>query len=176
VDRGEWLGAGATVTVLAKDDVIDIVAEVPEHVIKHVRKGMPVDIKTNGYEFNGNVFAIVPRGDISTRTFPVKVRTDNRLSLIEGMAATVSLPTGPREKSVVVPRDAVIPKFGRTVLFTVENSTAKMIPVKITGYNGMKTGIQSDRLKPGMTIVVKGNERLRDGQKVAATKEKRASS
>jgi RND family efflux transporter MFP subunit len=173
VDRGEWLSEGATIAILAKDDIIDIVAEVPESVVKHVRKNMPVNVKTNGFEFTGNVFTIVPRGDISTRTFPIKIRVENKLSLIEGMAARVSLPTGPQEKTVVVPRDAVIPKFGQTVLFTVVDTRAKMIPVQVTGYNGMKTGIRSNVLKPGMVVVVKGNERLRDGQPVAVIKGKK---
>jgi RND family efflux transporter MFP subunit len=176
VDRGEWLAEGATIAILAKDDVIDIVTEVPESVVKHVRKDMPVSIKTNGYEFTGNVFAVVPRGDISTRTFPVKIRTQNQLSLIQGMAPKVSLPTGPEEKTVLVPRDAVIPKFGQTVLFAVVDTKAKMIPVQVTGYNGMKTGVKSNALKSGMVVVIKGNERLRDGQAVAVMKRKRTSS
>jgi RND family efflux transporter MFP subunit len=166
VDRGEWLAEGATVAILAKDNVIDIVTEVPEKIIKHVKSGMAINIKVNGFQLTGRVFTIVPRGDISTRTFPVKIRTKNRFALIEGMAAKVSLPTGPQEKTLLVPRDAVIPMFGKTVLFAIVDSRAKMIPVKITGYNGTKTGVLSQALKSGMVVVVKGNERLRDGQAV----------
>ena len=43
-----------------------------------------------------------------------------------------------------------------------------MFRVWFVGYVGMHTGVQADTLKPGMKIVVKGNERLRDGQLVAA--------
>jgi RND family efflux transporter MFP subunit len=175
VDRGEWLAEGDTVAILAKDNIIDIVAEVPEKIVKHVKSGMPVTITSNGHQLTGSVFTIVPRGDISTRTFPVKIRTQNRLALIEGMAAKVSLPTGQQEKTLLVPRDAVIPKFGKTVLFAVVDSRAKMIPVRVTGYNGMETGVLSQALKPGMEVVVKGNERLRDGQAVTVVPRKKAS-
>jgi RND family efflux transporter MFP subunit len=168
VDTGEWLAEGAGVAVLAKDDFVDVVAEVPENVIRNVKKGLKVRIRVNGDELTGTVFAIIPRGDISTRTFPVKIRAINSLSLIEGMAARVSLPTGPRLETVLVPRDAVIPVFGRTAVFTIVDSKAKMIPVSIVGYQGMHTGVKADALNPGMKVVVKGNERLRDGQQVAA--------
>jgi RND family efflux transporter MFP subunit len=168
VDTGEWLAEGAGVAVLAKDDFVDVVAEVPEKVIRNVKKGLKVRIRVNGDELTGTVFAIIPRGDIATRTFPVKIRARNTLSLIEGMAARVSLPNGFRQNTLLVPRDAVIPVFGRTVVFAIVDSKAKMIPVSIVGYQGMHTGVQADTLKPGMKIVVKGNERLRDGQLVAA--------
>jgi RND family efflux transporter MFP subunit len=166
VDTGEWLAEGASVAVLAKDDFVDVVAEVPEKVIRNVKKGLKVRMRVNGDELTGAVFAIIPRGDISTRTFPVKIRARNSLSLIEGMAARVSLPTGPRKDTLLVPRDAVVPAFGSTVVFAIVDSKAKMIPVSIVGYQRMHTGIKAAALKPGMKVVVKGNERLRDGQRV----------
>ncbi len=168
VDTGEWLAEGASVAVLAKDDFVDVVAEVPENVIRNVKRGLEVSIRVNGDRLDGTVFAIIPRGDISTRTFPVKIRARNTLSLIEGMAARVSLPSGPRQETLLVPRDAVIPVFGRTVVFVIVDSKATMIPVSIVGYQGLQTGVQAGALKPGMKVVVKGNERLRDGQRVAA--------
>ena len=42
VDRGEWIAEGATVAVLAKDDVVDIVVEVPQRFIPFVRQGMTI--------------------------------------------------------------------------------------------------------------------------------------
>jgi hypothetical protein len=41
-----------------------------------------------------------------------------------------------------------------------------MVPVNITGYKGMTAGVQAEGLKEGMKVVIKGNERLRDGQAV----------
>lgn len=172
VDTGEWLAEGASVAVLAKDDFVDVVAEVPENVIRNVKKGLAVPVRVNGDGLTGTVIAIIPRGDISTRTFPVKIRARNTLSLIEGMAARVILPTGPRQKTLLVPRDAVIPVFGKTVVFAIVDSKAKMIPVSIVGYQGMQTGVVAEALKPGMEVVVKGNERLRDGQLVAVAEVK----
>jgi RND family efflux transporter MFP subunit len=129
VDRGEWLDEGATVAILAKDDVIDIVADVSEEFIPFIRVGMPIKATINGNEISGSVMAIVPRGDVATRTFPVKIRALNTLALIEGMSARVLLPVGTPRKTLVVSRDAVIAVFGQIVVFTVKDSKAQMIPV-----------------------------------------------
>jgi len=151
--------------------VVDVVAEVPEHIVVHVKVGLQADIRVNGDTLSGEVIAVIPRGDISTRTFPVKIRTPNTLSLIEGMSARVSLPAGPREEVLLVPRDALIPMGEKTVVFAIVDAKAKMIPVSVTGYRGLQTGIRSDDLTPGMKIVVRGNERLQDGQQVAVIPE-----
>ena len=170
VDRGEWVSEGDTVAVIGKDDTIDIVAEVPERYIQYIKKDMRVNATANGNNLNGTVIAIVPRGDVATRTFPVKIRTANDHALIEGMSARVILPTAESVDTLIVPRDAVIAKFGQNVVYAVSDSTAKMLPVQIIGYSGLNAGIQAKGLKDGMLVVVEGNERLQDEQAVVIQK------
>jgi RND family efflux transporter MFP subunit len=169
VDRGEWLAEGATVAILAKDDVIDIVANVSEKFIPFIQVGMPVKAVINGKDITGSVIAVVPRGDVATRTFPVKIRMPNTLALFEGMSARVELPVGEPRRTLLVPRDAVISVFGQTVVFTVKDSKAQMVPVNVIGYQALLAGIEGAGLKEGMPVVVKGNERLRNGQMVSAS-------
>jgi RND family efflux transporter MFP subunit len=166
VDRGEWLDEGSTVATIALEDNVDIIAEVAEPIIRHMNKGLDVQVSVGGEIVTGKVIALIPRGDISTRTFPVKVRVKNNRSLVEGMEARVTLPTGRKEKTLIVPRDAVITVFGSTVVYSVNDSAAHMIPVEVVGYKGMSAGIRADGLKEGMKVVIKGNERLREGQPV----------
>ena len=166
VDRGEWLAEGETVAVIGKDDVVDIVAEVPERLIQFIQPGMQVSITSNGQEFSATVIAIVPKADVATRTFPVKIRTPNHYSLIEGMSAKVTLPTGIGKKTLIVPRDAVISPFGQTAVFVVMDSKATIMPVQIVGYDGLNAGVEAPNLKEGMLVALEGNERLRNGQKV----------
>jgi RND family efflux transporter MFP subunit len=172
VDRGEWLSEGATLAVVAKDDVVDIVADVSEKFIAYLKVGMQVKGSVNGNEFTATIVAIVPRGDVATRTFPVKMRTPNTLALIEGMSAKVILPTGKPRKTLTVPRDAVISVLGQTVVYAVQDSKARMIPVNVTGYEELVAGIESQGLAEGMQVVVEGNERLRNGQMVSLIEHK----
>jgi RND family efflux transporter MFP subunit len=166
VDRGEWLSPGSKVATIARDDMVDVVVDVPERMIRFVKEGMSLNVEVGVGVVKGKVFAIVPRGDVATRTFPLKIRILNSASLKEGMEARVALPIAEKKKSLVVPRDAVITMFGRTVLFAVVESKAKMIPVKVIGYESGMAGVNAQGLKEGMKVVVKGNERLRDGQPV----------
>lgn len=166
VDRGEWLSEGDTVATIANDTIAAVIPEVPESVIAYIKNGATVNITAAGKQFTGQVRAVIPKGDIATRTFPVKIKVKNTMSLIEGMEATVTLPTGKEEKVLTVNRDAVINVFGTNAVFTVNDSKAKMVPVSIIGYKGMTAGIRSEGLKEGMKVVIKGNERLRDGQAV----------
>ena len=153
--------------------MVDIVADVSGKYIPFIKVGMAVKVTVSGIEVEGSVFAIIPRGDVATRTFPVKIRTPNTLAFIEGMSARVVLPVGEPRKTLVVPRDAVIAKFGQTVIYAVKDSKANMLPVNVVGYQGLVAGIEGAGLEEGLPVVVKGNERLRNGQSVSTLNENR---
>lgn len=166
-DRGEWLDPGVKIATVAKRSSFDIVVDVPDRIINLIGKGMEVDISAGGRKFKGRVFAIIPMGDIATRTFPVKIRVSTENPLMEGMEAIASLPEGEKRKSFIVPRDAVVSVFGTTALFVVVDSKAQMIPVTIIGFRGLEAGVEGKGLEEGMMVVTKGNERLRPGQAVS---------
>lgn len=168
---GEWLAPGDPVATIAREDIMDILVEVPDKILPFIKPGMNVRAHVNRSEINGTIITIIPRGNVATRTFPVKIRVKNGGNLIEGLEAKVTLPIAERQKCLIVSRDAIISQFGQTVLFAVENSTAKMHPVKVIGYDGMNAGVEAMGLKEGMNVVIKGNERIREGQPVQIIKE-----
>lgn len=170
VDRGEWLSTGSAVATIAKDDIVDIIVEVPQEILKYLQEGMTVPVLVGGVKLTGKIFAVVPSGSITARTFPVKIRLKNLSSLKEGMEARVNLPSAEKKKTLLIPRDALIRKSGISLIFIVAESHAKMIPVKVIGYSGLSVGIESEGLKEGMKVVTKGNERLMDGQPVNIVK------
>jgi RND family efflux transporter MFP subunit len=164
VDRGEWLNKGSAIATLGKDDAVDIVVDIPESFIQFSNVGMAVTLKAGGHSFAGTVTAIIPRGDVATRTIPVKVSAKNSLNLIEGMEAKAHLPVDRQQEALMVHRDAVINAYGQNVVYVVRDAKVAMMPVTVLGYRGMNAGIQSEGISAGMQIVVKGNERLRDGE------------
>ena len=108
----------------------------------------------------------MPKGDVATRTFDVKIRMQNSAGLIEGMEARAMIPSAEKMKGLKVPRDAVIDKFGQNVIWLAKDATARMVPVQVIGYDGMYVGVAGKDLAEGDMVVVKGNERLREGQPV----------
>lgn len=169
VDRGEWVSSGSAVATMARGGEYEVVINAPESAMRAVRPGLDVTVKAGGGEYKGLVYAVIPKGDVATRTFPVKIRIDGVTGLAEGMAARVSLPSGAADKTLVLPRDAVISNRGTLVVWAVIDGKAVPVPVKVVGYKGLVAGVSSKDLKEGMEVVVKGNERLQPGQPVAPT-------
>lgn len=168
VDRGEWLTAGSPIAEIARDDVVDIVVNLPQELLGFVRIGGNARVMLLGQELEGKVHAVVPKGDQATRTFPVKVRIKNTMNLAQGMEARVSAPRGAKLKALMAPRDAIIQFMGQVVVWTIDKGQAVMIPVSVLAYEGLNVAIQSmgPPIKEGMDVVIKGNERLRPGAPV----------
>jgi RND family efflux transporter MFP subunit len=165
-EKGEWIDAGGTVAVVADDSTVDIVVNVPGGMLKYLHPGKELAIRTDNGRFTGKFLSFVPKGDVATRTFDVKIRLQNTANLVEGMEARAMVPAEEKIEGLMVPRDAVIDRFGQNVIWLVRDSAAKMVPVQIAGYAGMSVGVTGPDLTDGDTVVIKGNERLREGQPV----------
>lgn len=170
IERGEWCKEGDTAAVIADDNLLDIIVDVPEYITRYISAGMTAQIKAGGRSISGKVFAVIPKGDVSTRSFPVKIRAANDGSLIEGMEAVVSLPTNKKIEALTINRDAIISKFGKNVVYTVAQSKVVMVAVTVVGYNGLTAGVKGENLSEGMQVIIKGNERVREGQEVSVSK------
>ncbi len=171
-NRGEWMSIGTTVVVTARDDKFEVVVNAPKAAIGVIKPGLKLTIKAGDKELPGEVFAVIPKGDIASRTFPIKIRVKNTGGLAEGMEARVLLPKGLGGKTLIVSRDAVISMRGENVVWAVLDGKAVPIPVYVVGFRGLLAGVKSEKLQEGMDVVVKGNERLRPGQSVAAQPQK----
>ncbi|MEW6521566.1 MAG: efflux RND transporter periplasmic adaptor subunit [Thermodesulfobacteriota bacterium] len=170
VEPGEWLERGGVVGVLADSTQVEAIINVPAAVIGHLQPDQEVRAEIAGQQFAGRIEAIIPRGDNATRTFPVKVRLPASPLLMEGMEARVWLPAAERRQGLLVPRDAVVPVLGRDSVYTVTDGAAHLLPVTVLGYEGERAGVEANGLQAGMQIVVKGHERLREGQAVQVKK------
>lgn len=160
---GEWRRDGDTIAVIAREDLYEVVVNVPEDYLAWIHPGLRVAVRAGGDDYRGEVETIVRRGDIATRTFPVKVRVENRRKLYEGMSAVVALPISEEIECLLVPRDAVVREAGRPFVFRIEGTMAKRYSVKVLGHSGMFTGITSPVFTVKDQFIVKGHERLRDG-------------
>ncbi|MCP4642421.1 MAG: efflux RND transporter periplasmic adaptor subunit, partial [bacterium] len=168
-ELGEWKRDGETVAVVARARLYDVIVNVKEDDVTWVRPGDAAEVRVGDRRFDGTIVTVIPRGDMVTQTFPVKVRIEHENGLYEGMSAFVKLPSGAETKCLQVPRDGVITDRGQTVVFTVNEGAAVRCPVEVIGFQGLMAGVMGDGLKPGMAVIVKGNERLRDGQAVAVS-------
>jgi RND family efflux transporter MFP subunit len=162
-EKGEWVAKGGRVAVIADDSAIDVLVDVPIGILDNMEKGREVRIRINGRDFAGRYTAFIAKGDIATRTFTSKFRLENSAGVVEGLEALVSLPKGGETKGLLVPRDAVVDRYGKTMVFRVVDSKAVMVPVEVTGYVGLQAVVSGSGLTEGQEIVVRGCKRVEDG-------------
>jgi len=174
---GAWANSGGAIAEVAKLDVVDVVANVPEQDIPFVRVGREVQVEVFAYpgrRFPGKVIAVIPQADIRARTFPVKVRVPNQFEddqpvLKAGMMGDVMLQTSETKLGLLVPKDAVVLNRGAKVVYVVtpaeKGQIARMVPVKLGIQEETDIEIMGE-IEPGMNVVTDGNERLRPGQPV----------
>jgi RND family efflux transporter MFP subunit len=164
-EKGEWVDEGGMVAVIADDSQVDIIVDVPSAMLQHLKPGREIEITAGELKQPGTFISFVPKGDVATRTFSVKIRLSNPNGLVEGMEARALLPTASRRQSLLVPRDALVTKMGKNAVFVVEEGKAKMVPVAVQGYSGLSVGIAGP-VEAGQQVVVKGNERLFGGEQL----------
>ena len=160
VDIGEWVAVGSTVFSVIDPNSIEARVNIPSKLIYTLSQNQQLQAKVNGQDIDVSLKSIVPLADKASRTFPIELSLKPEMNYIEGMRIDVKVPTLKREKALLVPRDAVIKRFGNFVVFSVVDGKAMMIPVTVISYIDNQAAIMADGLKADMKVITKGNERV----------------
>jgi len=132
---------------------------------------MKVSLKADVYEneiFTGTVFRISPTISAATRSFTVEIELPNRNELLKpGMFARVSMDLGEVD-TFVVPANTVLVQEGTNLryVFVDENGIAKRIEVVLGKRFDDQFEIISETLREGASLVIEGQSRLIDGDKI----------
>jgi multidrug efflux pump subunit AcrA (membrane-fusion protein) len=164
---GQWLELGGKVADLV--DLRQVLVRVPVHEkdISQLKVGNEATIVLDALpdrSFSGRVKHIIPLADPASRTFPVKIEVTNTpdSAIKAGMFARVKLQAGQAQTAVLVPKDAVIRQAAGQVVFLVQEEKARLVPVKTGRAQDGLVEVLESGLKAGDTVVVTGNETLRD--------------
>jgi len=164
VENGEWVSTGSQVAIIADDSALEVHIDVPQNLLGYLQSGKQLQVRAGGNVYRASFIHFIPKGDLATRTFTVKLKLHDAKGLIAGMEAHAQLPNGPKLDGLLVPRDAVVKQFGADVIFLAVDGAAKMVPVQVKGYQGMQVAVSGPEIEVGAQVVIKGNERIRDGQ------------
>ena len=176
VDVGEWVKEGTGLFEAIDIHEVDVVVEAPERIIGNFSRGGPARVVLDAYPgrvFDGVIRTVSPKAAAKTRTFMVKIKVNNEAGeIMVGMVARVKVSSAGAKKKIMIPRDAVIWKARRAVVFTVgPDNRARALPVTLGRQHGEFVEAEGD-VRPGQKVIVTGNEILRDGQPVVVTGEK----
>ncbi len=180
-EEGAWLSSGDPVCEIVDLNTVKIEVPVPAEVVAVLELHSSVLVQFPDFSdwlMTGQIERVIPVGDPRARTYPVMITVSNRIEngvprLLGGMLARVELPAGPSVVAPIVPKDALVLNGEKRSVFvveTIENGTpprgqVREVPIEL----GIAVGDQiqvTGRLRAGQRVVVLGNERLVDGQRV----------
>jgi multidrug efflux pump subunit AcrA (membrane-fusion protein) len=178
---GAQVSTGQTVATILDVDRLMVAAEVDETDIALVKAGQPAEVELDafpGVPFGARVerVAITPSGSGGGATGGVSYQVDLRLghpagdvpdqadaSPRIGMTATADVQVRTAKDALSVSSSALVGRDSGQAVYVVEDGHVQLRPVRLAASGEDRIAIASG-VQAGERVVVRGAERLRDGQ------------
>ena len=172
IEEGEVANIGSPLFKLIDKNSLEILAEIPTSRAVNLKLNGVINFyTTDNINFSGNIKSIGSIENKKTRTTKVFLdfqysNKQNTRSLLPGESINVLVPIGFGNSKLTVHKDAILKRQGMSLAYVVINSKVEIRPLKLGEAVGNRF-IVIEGLKKNDIVVVKGNERLRPGQKVS---------
>ena len=169
VEIGDRIGQSSTpYRVVTLSDLIAKV-HVPGRTLHHIRVGQGAQITSDmrpDFEGRGRIKRISPVIDPESGTVKVTVDLpDPRRELTPGMFINVALITDRRDDALLLPKETLVYDGGQAYAFVVNDTLATRVALTL-GLTNSRTVQVLEGAAEGDSIVIVGQEGLRDGAKV----------
>jgi RND family efflux transporter MFP subunit len=169
IERGEWASAGTPVVDILDLSRVRAVGTVTPAEVGDVEPGQPAQVRVDAHPervYRGAVEQVIPLSEQDTRGFPVRILVENPdRELMAGMLARVHIQAHPPRPMLLVPKDAVVRRGTRDVVYRLNGSAVEELAVSVGFEDGSYISV-TGALEPGEKVVVVGNESLMDGASV----------
>ncbi len=166
---GEYVSKGQELAEILDLSRLLAVIHVPEKEMRHVAPGKPASVTLDALpdnRFAGRVKTVGVEADLRNRSFEVEVELANtRGELRPGMLARVEIETGAYRQQLLIPRQAVLEREDRRIVFVAEDGRA----VERT----VETGVSRDGdvqvlsgLEPGQRLIVTGQHQVTPNSRI----------
>lgn len=172
VEVGDYLKVGNPVAVVVDQDPYLVVGEVSEREVGYLKIGQKTTAKLiSGQRVSGKISFIAATADSATRTFRVEVRVPNpKRDLREGVTAEIRIPLPQAPAHFVSPAVMTLNDDGEIGVKTVDaDNIVHFRPTTILSDG--EDGIWLSGLPTNVSIIVVGQEFVRDGDQVIAVAE-----
>jgi RND family efflux transporter MFP subunit len=167
VSLGEWVEKGGAIARLVNPYKMYIIFDIPSHYVASLDFEKAIKVQINQKTYSAHIEGLIIQGDAQTRTIPLKIKLDKGdKSFFAGMEAEIKLARNTHSNTLLLPRDAVIKRFGQDVVFSIKEGKAQMIPVDVKLYQGSQVAVVAEDLNLQMRVITKGNERVFPDQAV----------
>lgn len=166
---GAYVGVGAPVVTLINDEDLEIEADVPSTRLGGLAAGTVIDVELEDKtRHKAVVRAVVPDENPLARTRAVRLTPSfelNGQTIATNQTVVLNVPVGALREALSVHKDAIIQRGGSSAVYIIEDNRARLRPVRLGEAVGSRFEVYSG-VKAGDMAVVRGNERLRPGQRV----------
>ena len=144
--------------------------QIPNSQIRHIALGQPVRVIDYSYPdevFDGDISSVDPVVDATTRTFRAVAMIDNPKQLLRpGMFVKAEIVVESHVDVVLVPREMVLMRGNREVVFVEESARAQMREIE-TGLEDEKFVEVLDGIEEGERLITSNYETLRSRTRVS---------
>ena len=171
VSEGSYISPASRIATLQDTNPIKIDFSIPEKYSTQVRAGMQVHFRVQGIgnAYVGNVYAIEPKIDQSTRTLLLRATSPNSQGdLFPGSFAEVELIIQQLYNALTIPSEALIPDISGQRVFVLRSGRAEAQIVQ-TGLRTANTIQITKGIAPGDSVITTGILQLRSGSPVLVT-------
>jgi len=168
LDPGNLIAPGVPLVTIVDIGTVYARVGIPEHAVNKVSPGSTVDVRVEsiGLTRKGRIDSVGPAPDPRTRAYPVTVVLDNPSEDVKpGMFAHILLSLGKRENALVVPRDSVVERAGKRVVYIVKPGDPVKAEERVVAL-GLENGQMVEVLSGvslGEQVVTNGQHLLVDG-------------
>jgi multidrug efflux pump subunit AcrA (membrane-fusion protein) len=169
VDLGTSVTPQTPVATVVDLSQAEIRLDVPEKYLPILSPGLKCRISVDAYPgetFVGEVVQVSPVLDIETRTAPAEIvipNPDHRLK--PGMFARVKIAARTFSGVPTISQEALVGRAPDAAVFLVEGEVARLRKVVLGFKQGSRLQI-AEGLSGGETVIVMGQQRLQDGDRV----------
>jgi membrane fusion protein (multidrug efflux system) len=172
ISEGAYISPASTIATLYNISPAKIEFSIPGRYSTQVAQGKKIlfTIENDLTVYEGEVYAIEPRIDPSTRTLSLRAIANNEKgALLPGQFVKVELILETVSNAIMVPTEAVIPEQGGKKVFVLENGKAKEVRIE----TGLRTNSELEvtaGLKVSDTLIITGMLQLRPGMDLEIAK------
>jgi membrane fusion protein (multidrug efflux system) len=170
VSVGEYITSGQPLVNLEAIDPVKADFRVPEKFLPAIRVGQTIQIKVDAFpdqNFEGKVYAIDPRLDVSGRSLLVRAMVPNKEQLLRpGLFARVTVLLQLKKDALSVPEQAIVPQGDSQFVFKIVDGKVQLTKV-VTGTRREGRVEIVEGLSAGDQVVTAGQLKIRDGAAVS---------
>tara|TARA_R110000850_G_scaffold97744_6_gene203637 strand:- start:15 stop:1178 length:1164 start_codon:yes stop_codon:yes gene_type:complete len=166
IEVGEYATPGREIARIIGRTGSEARVRIPIASAGSLAEGQEITILADGERRTSRIRSVIETGDEVSRTLEVRAPMGTH-NLKIGSAISITVPTGIERQVLTAPRDALVLRDSGIFVYVVnpKDKTAKRVDVQVGEPAGDRVAI-SGKIAAGDLIVVRGGERLRDGQPV----------